>query len=242
MSYGIKLKVWGDYASFNRPEMKVERVSYDVMTPSAARGILEAIYWKPEMRWVVDQIHVLAPIRFTHIRRNEISCKIPVGGASGVVAAMKSGHGHLGVAVEEHRQQRAAMILRDVCYGIAAHVEVMDWNNNGGNQKPEAKHLDMFRRRATRGQYFHHPYFGCREFPVSFEWVDPVETFPSCPAEHKGEQDLGFMLHDIAFRPDPKGKITESNTGKRLTAEARFFRATMRDGVIRVPALETSRA
>src|SRR3989338_6537580 len=115
MAYGVKLKVWGDYASFNRPEMKVERVSYDVMTPSAARGILEAIHWKPGMRWVIDEIHVLNPIRFTHVRRNEISCKIPTRTVS---AAMEGNQVELGITVEDYRQQRAAMILCDVCYGI----------------------------------------------------------------------------------------------------------------------------
>ena len=101
MARGIKLEVWGELAAFNRPEMKVERVSYDVMTPSAARGILEAIYWKPQMRWVIDHIHVLRPIRFTHVRRNEISTKIPVTGKTGVAAAMTSGHGVLGIAVAD---------------------------------------------------------------------------------------------------------------------------------------------
>src|SRR5208283_382910 len=111
MAYGIKLLIYGDYASFNRPEMKVERVSYDVITPSAARGILEAIYWKPEMLWVVDKLHVLNPIRFTHIRRNEVDCKIST---KNITSAMKTGEGELGISVEDHRQQRAAMILKDV--------------------------------------------------------------------------------------------------------------------------------
>lgn len=237
MAYGIRLKVWGDYASFNRPEMKVERVSYDVMTPSAARGILEAIYWKPQMRWVVDRINVLAPIRFTHVRRNEINSKIPT---RSVQAAMKEGGGDLGIDIATHRQQRAAMILKDVCYGIEAHIEVLDRSDVGGKQlnHPEAKHLEMFKRRATRGQYFHHPYFGCREFPAEFELVD---AFPECPEALNGDRDLGFMLHDIAFIPDPKGKIVESSQGRRITAEPRFFRPTMRDGVIEVPPLEKAR-
>lgn len=233
MSYGIKLEVWGDHAAFNRPEMKVERVSYDVMTPSAARGILEAIYWKPQMRWVIDRIHVLAPIRFTHIRRNEISSKIPVKGKSGVQAAMKSGRGRLGIAVETQRQQRAAMVLRDVRYGIAAHVDVLDAAEPDGTTaaSPEAKHLEAFKRRASRGQYFHHPYFGCREFPVSFELV---ESFPACPEELRGQRDLGFMLQDVVFVRDRQGKVVESNTGKKLRVEPHFFRAQMRDGVIEV--------
>jgi len=236
MSYGIKLKVWGDYASFNRPEMKVERVSYDVMTPSAARGILEAIYWKPQMCWVIDEIHVLKPIRFTHVRRNEVNCKIPVKGATGVTVAMAAGEGNLGITVEAHRQQRAAMILKNVCYGIVAHIEVLE--EEEGNPKSEAKHLDVFNRRAAKGQYFHHPYLGSREFPASFELVD---EFPECPDEFQTEKDLGFMLHDIAFKPDEKGEIVEANQGIRLTAEPRFFRAAMKKGIIHVPPFETAR-
>ncbi len=240
MAYGIKLRVWGDLAAFNRPEMKVERVSYDVITPSAARGILEAIYWKPEMRWIVDRIHVLRPIRFTHVRRNEISSKIPI---KGIAAAMKKGEGALGVVVDDgkQRQQRAAMVLRDVCYGIEAHVDVRRPELAGGAPlaKPEAKHLEMFRRRAARGQYFHHPYLGVREFPAHFELA---ESFPPCPEELRGTVDLGFMLHDLEFLPKPRGEIVESSRGQRVTARPRFFRATMRDGVIAVPPLETARA
>lgn len=237
MAYGIKLEVWGDYASFNRPEMKVERASYEIMTPSAARGILEAIYWKPEMRWVVDRIRVLAPIRFTHIRRNEIDAKIPTGGATGASTVMKSGLGALGIAVEEHRQQRASMILRDVRYGIEAHVEPLpaDAASAIPNDHPEAKHLDSFKRRAVKGQYFHHPYLGCREFPASFRLLGDEETFPPCPEELRGERDLGFILWDVLFTETPDGTIIESNRGRRLKAQSRFFQAVMRDGVIDVP-------
>lgn len=241
MAYGIRLEVWGDLAAFHRPEMKVERVSYDVMTPSAARGILEAIYWKPQMRWVIDRIHVLRPIRFTDVRRNEISAKIPVHGKAGVATAMRTGEGRLGIAVEDHRQQRAAMVLRDVRYGIAAHVEIVRPVESNGTSlaHPEAKHLEMFKRRASRGQYFHHPYLGVREFPADFELV---ETFSAPSGELSGERELGYMLHDIDFIADPKGPVVESNTGRRMRAEARFFRATMRDGVIVIPALADARA
>ncbi len=231
MAYGIKLKVWGDYASFNRPEMKVERVTYDVMTPSAARGILEAIYWKPEMRWVVDAIHVLRPIQLTPIRRNEVKSKIST---RGIRDAMTGRGKPLGMDVAEDRAQRAAILLKDVCYGIEAHVDVL--SHNGPEDKPEAKHLDQFKRRAKRGQYFHHPYLGTREFPANFEWV---EEFPECPDELKGDRPLGFMLHDILFIPDPKGDIIESNGGTRCRAEPRFFRADMRDGIIKVPPIES---
>ena len=238
MAYGIKLKVWGDFAAFNRPEMKVERVSYDVMTPSAARGILEAIYWKPQIRWVIDRIHVLKPIRFTHVRRNEISTKIKGGNIS---KAMKGNKGKLGIAVNQVRQQRASMILRDVSYAIEAHVEILDPTDDRGKtlENPEAKHLEMFKRRASKGQYFHHPYLGTREFYADFELV---ESIPSCPDDLEGEKDLGFMLQDIMFIKDKKGKIVESSKGERLRAEPRFFRAIMKNGIIQVPPLEQGRA
>lgn len=240
MGYGAKLEVWGGYASFNRPEMKVERVSYDVITPSAARGILEAIYWKPQIRWVVDCIRVLKPIRFTHVRRNEIDQKIPSGLVKG---AMKQGQGPLGIAVEEHRQQRAARILRDVCYGIEAHVEVLDPADRDGKVvgHPGAKHLEAFKRRAGRGQYFHHPYLGCREFPANFRLLGEDELFPECPAELRGERDLGYMLWDMVFKEDPVGNVVERHRGRRLLVEPRFFRACMADGVIEVPPLADTR-
>jgi CRISPR-associated protein Cas5d len=204
MSYGVKLKVWGEYACFTRPEMKVERVSYDVMTPSAARGILEAIYWKPEIRWVVDRIHVLNPIRFTNIRRNEVADKIPV---STVTAAMRNGSGDLALYVEDSRQQRAALVLRDVAYVIEAHFEIVSGEPNDG------KHLDQFNRRARDGACFHRPYLGCREYPVSFALVEA--ELPASPLQ--GEQDLGWMLHDLDY---PNNR------------EARFFRAKLVNGVL----------
>jgi CRISPR-associated protein Cas5d len=235
MMHGVRLLVWGDYASFNRPEMKVERVSYDVMTPSAARGILEAIYWKPGMRWIVDAIHVLKPIRFTHVRRNEVSGKIPCKGS--VAAAMKGRIAALGVAVEAQRQQRAAMVLRDVAYGIAAHINVLkeETSPDGkANLHTGAKHIEMFKRRASKGQCFHHPYLGTREFPAFFELAD---EFAPCPGSLRGERDLGLMLHDIAFSEDEKGSVVESSRGTRLTAVPRFFHARMLDGVVNVPRL-----
>lgn len=243
MTYGVRLEVWGDYASFNRPEMKVERVSYEIMTPSAARGILEAIYWKPEMRWVVDCIRVLAPIRFTHVRRNEIDTKIPARGRTGIEGVMRAGRGTLGIAVDAHRLQRAAMILRDVRYGIEAHVEAPKATDDHGRSlaHPEGKHLDMFKRRASKGQYFHHPYLGCREFPALFRLLEHGEAFPSPPGELRGERDLGYVLWDMAFTPDSQGTVVERNQGQRLTATPRFFRAVMADGVLRVPMFDATR-
>jgi CRISPR-associated protein Cas5d len=236
VAFGVKLEVWGGFAAFNRPEMKVERVSYDVMTPSAARGILEAIYWKPEMRWVVDEIHVLAPIRFTSVRRNEVGGVIPIKGKTGAAKAMRTGSGLLGQDIQQARQQRAALVLRDVRYGIAAHVQVLE----GGDQpSPEAKHLEMFKRRATKGQCFHHPYLGVREFPAAFRLVDDL---PVPPEDLTGERDLGFMLHDMEYVESEDGSVVDSHRGRRLKAIPRFFRASMVNGVIKVPPLSDARA
>ena len=167
MSYGVRLKVWGDYACFTRPEMKVERVSYDVMTPSAARGILTAIYWKPAIRWVVDRIVVCNPIRFDNVRRNEVSSKIP---KPNPVTAMRDKK-PLYFLVDDgnNRQQRAATLLRHVDYVIEAHFVLTD---KAGPEDNAGKHLDIFNRRAGAGQFFHQPCLGCREFPASFELVE----------------------------------------------------------------------
>jgi CRISPR-associated protein Cas5d len=214
MSQGIALHVWGDLACFTRPEMKVERVSYDAITPSAARGILEAIYWKPEIRWVVQRLHVLRPIRFTTLRRNEVASKIS---ESSVKTAMKRNQGSLGLVVEDDRQQRAATLLRDVAYVIEARFEIVGGPDNPG------KHLDQFNRRARSGQCWHRPYLGCREFPADFALVEepdhpmPASTLPS----DQRDRDLGYMLHDIDFANG---------------MQPRFFRAELRDAVIEVPA------
>lgn len=210
MGYGLAIRVWGDYACFTRPEMKTERVSYDVMTPSAARGNLEAIYWKPAIRWVVDRIHVLNEIRFDNVRRNEVESKIS---ADLVRKAMRGGNVSLYLDAAAHRQQRASLVLRDVAYVIEAHFELT--NRAGADDTPE-KHYNIARRRARDGQCFHRPYLGCREFPAHFELVDG----PLPASRLKGERDLGWMLQDIDFANG---------------MAPRFFRATMRDGVIVVP-------
>lgn len=210
MSYGVRLKVWGDYACFTRPEMKVERVSYDVMTPSAARGILEAVYWKPAIRWIVERIRVLRPIRFDTIRRNEVSGKLPL---TAVRKAMQDRTTPVQTFVDEDRQQRAALVLRDVAYVIEATFEFAS-----DEDRNTAKHKDIFERRAARGQCFHRPYLGCREFPAWFELLDGPSPEPH--ESLKGGRELGFMLHDIDF----KDGMTP-----------RFFRAEMQDGVLTVP-------
>ena len=209
MVYGIRLSVWGERACFTRPEMKVERMSYDVITPSAARGILEAIYWKPEIRWVVDRLHVLKPIKFESIRRNEIAGKVPT------FSAVKKTPYYL-VDDGNNRQQRATTLLRDVAYIIEAHFE--STGKGDAVDYSEGKHLDIFNRRAKKGQCFHTPCLGTREFVANFELLEN-----KCPISAiSGEKDLGFMLHDIDFS-DPKD------------IKPKFFRALMNNGIIEVP-------
>lgn len=220
MSYGIKLHIWGEYACFTRPEMKVERVSYDVITPSAARGILEAIHWKPAIRWHIDRIHVLRPIRFESIRRNEVGSKIGLGNVKKAINAQSTQD--LYSVSDEDRQQRAATVLRDVGYAIEAHF---DLTSKATAEDNEGKHLDQFKRRARKGQCFHQPCMGAREFAAHFTLLDDGDVWPSCDlSEADKNRDFGWMLHDIDF--------TLGNT-------PRFFRAEMKDGVIEVPAFHS---
>ncbi|MGM0694185.1 MAG: type I-C CRISPR-associated protein Cas5c [Pseudomonadota bacterium] len=222
MTFGVRLHIWGDRACFTRPEMKVERVSYDVITPSAARGILEAIHWKPAIRWCVDRIHVLKPIRFESLRRNEVAGKLP---ASTVSKAMKAGRvDDVAYFVDQNRQQRAATILRDVGYVIEAHFE---FTSRSDDSDTPGKHLDIFNRRARQGQCFHMPCLGTREFPAAFELIETADDLPLVDSHLRGERDLGYMLHDIDFA---NGKAP------------RFFRARMMDGVIQVPPFEKALA
>jgi CRISPR-associated protein Cas5d len=243
MAFGIKLHVWGDFACFTRPEMKVERVSYDVITPSAARGILEAIYWKPQFRWNILSIEVLRPIRFTNIRRNEVGKK-----ASTPPRAVMAGEpGNLGLLIEDERQQRASTLLRDVAYIIHAEIIIKDSRmERGGEKLPDniaaGKHLAIFKRKAAAGQYRHHPCLGCREFPADFTLLaDDAPSPPSELTETDRNRTFGWMLHDIAYIEDQKGPIIESNEGKRLRAEPRFFNAEMKNGIITIPPLATSK-
>ena len=218
MSFGVKLHIWGDHACFTRPEMKVERVSYDVMTPSAARGLLEAIHWKPAILWVVDAIHVLSPIRFTSIRRNEVGAKIPAGS---VKSAMNRGDTNgLGLAAVENRQQRAATVLVRPAYVIEAHFELTD---KAGDDDTAAKHIAMFNRRAAAGQCFHRPYLGTREFAAHFELLEGDLPDSKLPPDQRN-RDLGWMLHDIDHANDHTPY---------------FFRAALVDGVMAVPPLDS---
>lgn len=212
----IRLHVWGDYACFTRPEMKVERVSYDVMTPSAARGILSAVHWKPAMRWVVDKIHVLKPIHFESVRRNELGDKILVSKVNG--AMKRNSVAGFYTLIEEDRQQRAATVLKNVAYVIEAHIAL---TARAGKDETVAKHIEMFARRARKGQCFQQPCLGVREFPADFALIDEDEPLPpSDLSASEANRDLGWMLHDIDF--------DHGNT-------PHFFRAEMKEGVILVP-------
>lgn len=229
---GFCLEVSGPYACFTRPEMKVERVSYDVVTPSAARAIFEAILWKPAIRWRVRRIEVLAPIRWVSVRRNEV----------GKVASPRSN----GIFVEEERQQRAGLFLRDVKYRLFAVFEFIPPDQRGKVLNPvpeylldtdevqelrkpdvrkdetEAKYASMFERRATKGQCFHQPYLGCREFAAAFRLVQS-QAEPATPIAET--RDLGWMLYDLDYSnpADPKPF---------------FFRARLDNGAINTDRMQ----
>jgi CRISPR-associated protein Cas5d len=209
------LEVSGDFACFTRPEMKVERVSYDVITPSAARAIYEAILWKPAIQWHIDRIEVLEPIRWINLRRNEVGCVIPAGS---VKTAMKKGSGNLGLYIEDERQQRAGLFLRDVRYRLHAHFEMRDHSPDN----PPNKFAEMFVRRTAKGQCFNQPYLGCREFAADFRLVQPEDQTPEIPKELRGERDLGWMLYDLDYS-DPNDPMP------------RFFHARLQDGALQVP-------
>ena len=205
------LEVSGDFACFTRPEMKVERVSYDVITPSAARAIFDAILWKPAIRWQVTRIEVLSPIRWINLRRNEVGSVIS---ERNVKTAMKRGTGNLALYVEDDRQQRAGLFLRDVRYRLHARFDLLDKTEN------PAKYSEMFERRARKGQCFNQPYHGCREFSCDFRLA--TEQSPPPIAESR---ELGWMLYDLDYR--------------NASPEPRFFRARMKNGVIEVPAWDS---
>lgn len=234
------IEVSGDYACFTRPEMKVERVSYDIITPSAARAIFEAILWKPAIRWQVTRIEVCKPIRWISVRRNEVGAVVPMGS---VKTAMKAGTGDLALYIEDERQQRAGLFLRDVRYRLHARFERVDpkphkpnyprlvgrldepeEQSNLRQSESDAKYAAMFERRARKGQCFNQPYLGTREFACDFALIDPAEQPFVAPPELKGERDLGWMLYDMDFGAPPHGD-----------PKPLFFRAMLRDGVLEVP-------
>lgn len=207
----VVLRAWGDWACFTRPEMKVERVSYDVMTPAAARGILEAILWKPAIRWIVTQIDILKPIRWASVRRNELGGKIPL---RNITDAMNKGVGLLVTYIEEDRQQRAGLFLRDVDYLIHARFEM---TKEAGPDDNPVKFREMFQRRVEKGQCFNQPYLGCREFSAFFQWMEPVDL----PKPIEETRDLGWMLYDLDY--------------SGLEPMPRFFRAGLESGLLIVP-------
>lgn len=219
MSRGVRVRMWGDYALFSRPEMKVERCSYDVMTPSAARGMLEAVYWHPGMRWVIDKIYVRKPIQFTSIRRNEVKSKVLAGN---VLSAINGGGKPLYISSKEEIVQRASILLRDVEYVVEAHFEMTPKAAPGDN---EGKFKDIIMRRLRRGECYHQPYFGCREFPARFALYEEekVDT-----AYDGTERDLGYMLYDLDY--------SDTEDIKPM-----FFRAVMKDGVLDVRNCEVVR-
>ena len=218
------LEVWGDFACFTRPELKVERVSYDVITPSAARAIFEAVLFKKyAMRWQVTKIEVLNPILWTSVRRNEV----------GATASAKSA----GIYIEEKRQQKNTLLLKDVRYRIWAQLVYIPVSERPkaafdkrppGNDENPMKYYQMFERRASQGQCFTQPYLGTREFAASFRLVNPtVEVLPPpLSADQGGDRDLGLMLYDMDFS-NPKD------------IQALFYRAVMKGGVIIVPPIDS---
>ncbi len=205
--YPIEVKVWGELACFTRPEMKVERVSYAVMTPSAARGILESIFWKPEFRWEVHEIRVLCPIRYFSILRNEVNSRAIYNTAR--QWKQKSG----GYFADDDRAQRHTLALRDVAYVIVAEAAVLP-----GINEDSAKFREQFRRRVERGQCYIAPYLGCREFAAHFEKPDDNEQ----PIDF--DADLGRMLFDIDYIHDSDGR-----------GQPHFFQARLEGGILRVP-------
>lgn len=210
------LEISGELACFTRPEMKVERVSSDVITPSAARAVFESILWKPAIRWHVRRIEVLRPVRWMNLRRNEVGSVIS---SRNVAAAMAAGHGNLALYVEDERQQRASLLLRDVAYRVHADLETLPARSA---PEPPAKYHAMFERRADAGQCINQPYLGCREFAAR---VRRITSLHEEPAPIAVTSDLGWMLHDMDFTnpADPQPK---------------FFRAQMRAGVIDVPSFD----
>jgi CRISPR-associated protein Cas5d len=221
MAYGVKFRVWGEYALFTRPELKVERVSYDMITPSAARGILDCIYWKPAIEWKIDKIHVINPIEFTNIRRNEVQ---ETASLKDVKEAMKNSKPYCIVSTEV-RHQRAAMILRDVEYVIEAHFEL---TGKAEELDTVEKHYNIALRRLRSGKFFQKPFLGTREFSADFEIIETDENLPK--SQLKGKLDLSYMLRDIGYRIDEKNE--------RQWVEPTFFRAVLNDGILDLTSAE----
>ena len=219
MSFGIRVRVWGDYALFSRPEMRVERCSYDMLTPSASRGLLEAVYWHPGLRWVIDRIYVRKPIQFTSVRRNEVKSKVL---ASSALQVINGAYKPLYISSKNDIVQRAAILLKDVEYVIEAHFDMTD--QASGSDNP-GKFKDIITRRLRKGECYHTPYFGCREFPAKFELYEEEEVVTVYAGE---EKDLGYMLYDFDYS-NPED------------IQPMFFRAVLKDGVLDVRDCEVVR-
>ena len=220
------LEVKGDYACFTRPEMKVERVSYDLITPSAARAVFEAILWKPGIRWRVQRIEVLNPVRWISLRRNEVGA---IASSRNALTAMNAGKGELALYIEDERQQRASLLLRDVAYRLYAEMEML---SDEARANPN-KYIAMFSRRAESGQCVNQPYLGCREFAARFRPVALVDdgvgnhapVYGEPPVQTQWSADLGWMLHDLDF-------------ADRRSPQPRFFRARVERGAIDLSRVE----
>ena len=216
----IKLEVWGDYACYTRPELKTERYTYDVITPGAAVGILEAIFWHPGLHYEIDRVYVLNPIQFTSIRRNEVKSKIL---ANNVLPVYNGSQRSLSISSKAEIVQRASLLLRNVEYIIDAHFEMTDRANDSDNP---GKFKDIIMRRLKRGECFHTTYFGCREFPVKFCLFEDDKV--STAYEDEPERDLGYMLYDLDY--------SDSENIQPL-----FFRAIMKRGIIDLQNCEVVR-
>ena len=228
MSYGVALEVWGDYALFTRPEMSVERVTYDVITPSAARGLVESIYWLPGLRVVIDRIHVLNPIEYTSVRRNQLKDNALASSMkTAITNSVKSEKIVLpSINRAESIQQRASLILTNVRYVLEFHFEMTQKAASGDNP---GKFADIFRRRIAKGQYYSQPYFGTREFAANFRpWPAGEKIHGYYSDVQPGERDLGFMLFDMDY-------------SDRENITPMFFRARMIDGTIDVVGSEVYR-
>jgi len=229
MPYGFRAEVWGDYACFSRPELKVERVSYEVMTPSAARGLIEAVLWKPAITYIIDQIDVCAPIVFENIRRNEVNSKILHSSIENAERKLSENELYLNASAD--RAQRAAMVLRDVRYVIHFHFEMTD---KASVEDSEEKFAAMLGRRLEKGQNYHTPYLGVREFPANIRRIHDGELQPEPIAESRL---LGLMLYDIDY-------VTETDNKGREVVTAfhpSYFWAEMKNGVIDLRGAEVLR-
>lgn len=233
MSYGFKIMVEGDYACFTRPEMKVERVSYDVPTPGALEGMLKSVYWKPAIRYVIDKIIVFNPIDFINIRRNEVKDKVLL---SAVKSQMNGKGGDPCIYTSEVRSQRAAMILKNVRYGIEFHFELTGLKNDD-ETNADKKHYNIIKRRLEKGQCFRTPCLGCSEFPVrSIKLVDDFDMNQiSSSILDSGDVDLGFMSYRICFM-DKCRPINDDWENPKFSdkASTQYYRPHMIDGVIDV--------